>query len=93
MLHDFVTIHREAIIDRTREMLAKDPAAASTGGLENGVPLFLTQLSDTLRAEGHSRRLRPAQSATPRLGTVASSSRSGSTFHKWFTATATSVRQ
>ena len=51
MLHDFVTAHREAIIDRTREMLAKDPAAASTGELENGVPLFLTQLSDTLRAE------------------------------------------
>ena len=70
MLHDFVTIHREAIIDRTREMLAKDPAAASTGGLDNGVPLFLTQLSDTLRAEATQSPAATGESATPRLGTV-----------------------
>jgi signal transduction histidine kinase len=51
MLHDFVTTHREAIIDRTREMLAKGRGAALTSDLETGVPLFLTQLSETLRAQ------------------------------------------
>jgi signal transduction histidine kinase len=51
MLHEFITTHRQAIIDRTREMLTKGPEGASTPELENGVPLFLTQLSETLRAE------------------------------------------
>lgn len=52
MLHDFVTNHRQAIIARAREKLTNRPwPLASTSELENGVPLFLTQLSDVLRCE------------------------------------------
>jgi len=52
MLHTFVTMYRDAIIARTREKLTRRPwPPATTSELENGVPLFLTQLSDTLRLE------------------------------------------
>jgi signal transduction histidine kinase len=52
MLFEFVTLYRDAIIARAREKLtarAWPPASASE--LENGVPKFLTQLSETLRWE------------------------------------------
>lgn len=52
MLHEFITSYREAIIARTREKLTDRPwPLASTSELEHGVPLFLTQLADTLRLE------------------------------------------
>jgi signal transduction histidine kinase len=52
MLHEFITSYRESIIDRTREKLTDRPwPLTSTSELEHGVPLFLTQLSDTLRLE------------------------------------------
>ena len=52
MLHEFVTTHRDAIIARSRQKVKDRPwPAASSSELENGVPLFLTQLSDVLRAE------------------------------------------
>ena len=52
MLHEFLHTHRDAIIARTREKMTNRPwPLASTSELENGVPLFLTQLSDTLRSE------------------------------------------
>ena len=52
MLHEFITAYREAIIVRTREKLTDRPwPLASTSELEHGVPLFLTQLADTLRLE------------------------------------------
>jgi len=52
MLHEFITSCRDAIIDRTREKLTDRPwPLASTSELEHGVPLFLTQLSETLRLE------------------------------------------
>jgi signal transduction histidine kinase len=52
MLHEFVTSHRDPIIARTREKLTDRPwPLASTSELEHGVPLFLTQLSETLRLE------------------------------------------
>ena len=52
MLYEFVTTYRDAIIARTREKLTSRPwPPASTSELENGVPLFLTQLSETLRLE------------------------------------------
>src|SRR5687767_4817124 len=51
MLYEFVTTYRDAIITRAREKLTARPwPAASPQELENGVPLFLTQLSDTLRS-------------------------------------------
>jgi signal transduction histidine kinase len=52
MLHDFVSFHREAIIQRTRNRLlsALSPAPARDE-VDNGVPVFLTQLSEALRWE------------------------------------------
>ncbi len=52
MLHDFVTLYRDAIIARARQKLTNRPwPLTSTSELEHGVPLFLTQLSETLRLE------------------------------------------
>ena len=52
MLHEFITIYRDAIIERTREKLRKRPwPHATTAELAHGVPLFLTQLSEKLAAE------------------------------------------
>jgi signal transduction histidine kinase len=52
MLCEFVTTYRDAIITRAREKLTARPwPSASAQELENGVPLFLTQLSETLRSE------------------------------------------
>ena len=52
MLYEFVTTYRDAIITRAREKLTARPwPATSAQELENGVPSFLTQLSETLRSE------------------------------------------
>ena len=52
MLHEFITTYRDPIITRTREKLTDRPwALVSEVELEHGVPLFLTQLSETLRLE------------------------------------------
>jgi signal transduction histidine kinase len=52
MLHEFLTLYRDAIIARTRERLVARPwPSATPAELEDGVPLFLTQLSETLRRE------------------------------------------
>lgn len=52
VLHDFVARYREDIIARTRQKLTTRPAYVGTPGrLDNGVPLFLSQLSETLRHE------------------------------------------
>ncbi len=52
MLHEFLNTHREAIILRSRTKLTDRPwPLVSTSELVNGVPLFLTQLSETLRLE------------------------------------------
>ncbi|HUF23400.1 MAG TPA: HAMP domain-containing sensor histidine kinase, partial [Vicinamibacterales bacterium] len=52
MLYEFVTTYRDAIIDRARQKLTARPwPSASPEELENGVPLFLTQLSEKLRSE------------------------------------------
>ena len=55
MFYEFVTLHRDLIIAKTREKVSTRPwPPASTVELENGVPLFLTQLSETLRLEASS---------------------------------------
>lgn len=52
MLYEFITTYRDAIIRRAREKLTARPwPSASAQELENGVPLFLTQLSEALRSE------------------------------------------
>lgn len=50
MLHDFLSTNRAAIIARTRAKVAARPAPRATEEeLQNGIPLFLDQLIDTLR--------------------------------------------
>jgi len=52
MLHEFLVSYRDAIIDRSRAKLTDRPwPLVSTSELEYGVPLFLTQLTETLRLE------------------------------------------
>jgi hypothetical protein len=52
MLHDFISSNGEELISRTRAKVSARPSpCASTGEPENGVPLFLAQLSETLRLE------------------------------------------
>ncbi len=52
MLSEFITTYRDAIIDKARAKLTARPwPTATPAELENGVPLFLTQLTATLDAE------------------------------------------
>jgi len=52
MLYEFIAGNRDLIISRTRELVARRSwPSVSTHELEHGVPLFLTQLSETLRLE------------------------------------------
>ena len=52
ILHEFINTYRDPIITRTREKLTDRPwAVVSQSELEHGVPLFLTQLSESLRLE------------------------------------------
>lgn len=52
MLHDFISTNRETIISQARARIASRIwPSVSTAELEHGVPLFLTQLSETLRLE------------------------------------------
>jgi signal transduction histidine kinase len=52
MLHEFITTHRQGLIERTRAKVALRPAPRATPEeLLNGVPLFLTQLGKILEEE------------------------------------------
>ena len=52
MLHDFISKNRGELLSRTRAKVSSRPwPSASTHELENGIPMFLTQLSETLRLE------------------------------------------
>jgi hypothetical protein len=52
MLHEFLTENRQLLIARCREKVAKRVAPAeAASSIENGVPLFLEQLAETLKAE------------------------------------------
>ena len=51
-LHEFITSNRDELIARTRAKVAQRPwPSVSPEELENGIPLFLTQLAETLRLE------------------------------------------
>jgi hypothetical protein len=52
MLHEFVTENRQLLIARCKEKVAKrfEPTEAASS-IENGVPLFLEQLAETLKDE------------------------------------------
>jgi signal transduction histidine kinase len=61
MLYEFIVRHREAIITKTRDRLGKRPwPSATTDELEHGVPMFLTQLAETLRLEHSAVPFSPA---------------------------------
>lgn len=52
MLYEFVETYRDAIIAKTRIKVSTRPwPPASTSELENGLPIFLSQLAETLRFE------------------------------------------
>jgi hypothetical protein len=52
VLHEFITTHRDAIISKTRDrMKSRTESLPSADELETGVPLFLTQLTETLVCE------------------------------------------
>jgi len=52
MLHEFIELNRDAIIGRTRDRVRSRPwPSVAPGEVEHGVPLFLTQLAETLRLE------------------------------------------
>jgi signal transduction histidine kinase len=52
MLYEFIAMHREEIVARTRRRVLGRPwPSVSRQEIEYGVPLFLTQLSETLRWE------------------------------------------
>jgi signal transduction histidine kinase len=52
MLHEFLTLHRDELITRTRRKVATRMAPRPTEAeLEHGIPLFLEQLVETLRRE------------------------------------------
>ena len=54
-LHDFITSNRTELIARTRTKVAKRPwPSVSDSELEQGIPLFLAQLAETLRRETHA---------------------------------------
>ena len=53
MLHEFLSVNREEIIARARAKAAARPAPRATSvELENGIPLFLTQLVGMLETPG-----------------------------------------
>jgi signal transduction histidine kinase len=53
MLHEFIDTYRDHIVARTQSRVRGRPwPSISSLELEYGVPLFLTQLSETLRLEG-----------------------------------------
>jgi signal transduction histidine kinase len=55
MLHEFIGANRDVIISRTRDRVRSRPwPSVAAGELEHGVPLFLTQVSETLRLEATS---------------------------------------
>lgn len=52
MLHTFLAVHRDELIERCRMKVAQRAAPkASAAELEHGIPLFLDQLVRTLRSE------------------------------------------
>jgi signal transduction histidine kinase len=61
MLHEFVTTYRDTIIERARlKLTARPRPAVPPQELDNGVTLFLTQLSDRLRLQSTGAAHSPA---------------------------------
>jgi len=66
MLYEFIDLNRDVIISRTRDRVRSRPwPSVAPGELEHGVPMFLTQLSETLRLVCTSAPIPPAPSVRP----------------------------
>ncbi len=71
MLYEFISLNRDTIVRRARDRGRSRPWPAVSGReLEHGVPLFLTQLAETLRLEERRRRLRAMRLALPPRATA-----------------------
>src|SRR6185369_15245127 len=65
LLHEFLSVNREEIIARARAKAAARPAPRATSvELENGIPLFLTQLVGMLESPDRDLGATIARSAT-----------------------------
>jgi signal transduction histidine kinase len=78
MLQDFIAANRDRIIERAREGVRSRSAPRSTETkLENGIPLFLTQLVDALAAAAPSNTLRLVRTGEDKNSIAASASLHG----------------
>lgn len=69
MLHEFLAVHREALIDRCQAKVKQRASPMITEvELQHGIPLFLDQLIQTLRFE---QRAAPPQAGPPSEGSTA----------------------
>src|SRR5688572_7794689 len=69
MLHEFLTAHRDDLIDRCRLKVVQRRAPKATGAeLEHGIPLFLDQLIRTLQLERTSDPARSREVSGPAGG-------------------------
>ena len=66
MLHEFLTTNRQHLIDLCRKKVAKRFEPTETAAtIDHGVPLFLQQLVETLRAEQGTTHRSPEAERTP----------------------------
>jgi hypothetical protein len=67
MLYEFITTHKAEILSRARAKVTTRPwPAVSTHELETGLPLFLTQLAETLRLKFTSEPMETSARPSPR---------------------------
>ncbi len=70
MLHDFLKEHRKDLIERAAAKVAARPAPKGTISVEgSGVPIFLTQLGEVLKAQATSATPLPFGSAIAKTAT------------------------
>jgi hypothetical protein len=73
MLHEFLSLNRQELISRCRGKVSKRASPPATPAeLEHGVPLFLAQLIEALRAEHADPAARHSQNFPPAKETPAS---------------------
>ena len=68
MLHEFLTMHRTELIDRCTVKVARRTKAATKVAPEDGIPVFLGQLIETLRLEQTAEPLRSRRVSGPSGG-------------------------
>jgi len=74
MMHDFLSNNRDDLIERCRVKVAHRPARGATvQQLQNGVPLFLDQLIQTLRIEQTAKPMDSRKISGPSSGEPSSS--------------------